>query len=267
MVNSYPLKFIRGKLQIEIHGTTTSQIGRMTISSAATLDGMLNLALVKGFSPAIGNSFQVLTFGSRAGQFATINGLAIGNGNQFTPAYNATNLTLNVATAAALPMPAYVTTPSSSSGNSNLSGSSGSPVSIGTGNIPQVSSVTKITEGMTFQFSTVIGRTYRLEGTEDMASGRWTVLVDNIQGTGTFLQMIDPSYIFHPHYFYRIVVLPCRLPLPEQPGSNGVKLRRNGRTTRQRNNYDFSRHEDIHTSEFGRANDQPTAEKARVVAG
>ena len=35
--------------------------------------------VVNGFSPAIGNSFQVLALGSRTGQFATINGLAIGN--------------------------------------------------------------------------------------------------------------------------------------------------------------------------------------------
>ena len=64
---------------------------------------MLNLALVNGFSPAIGNSFQVLTFDSRTGQFATINGLALGNGKQFTPAYTATNLTLNDTAAAATP--------------------------------------------------------------------------------------------------------------------------------------------------------------------
>ena len=63
-------------------------------SRVTTLDGMLNLALVNGFSPALGNSFPVLTFGSRTGQFATINGLAIGNGKQFSPAYSATNLTL-----------------------------------------------------------------------------------------------------------------------------------------------------------------------------
>ena len=82
---------------------------------------MLNLALVNGFSPALGNSFPVMIFGSRTGQFATINGLAIGNpfdpfgcaqgtrsaqgtrGKQFTPAYNATNLTLNVTAAAPIP--------------------------------------------------------------------------------------------------------------------------------------------------------------------
>ena len=39
----------------------------------------------------------MVTFASRTGQFATINGTALGNGKQFTPAYSATNLSLNVA--------------------------------------------------------------------------------------------------------------------------------------------------------------------------
>ena len=88
---------------INIGGTATSQFGRLTVSGATTLDGTLNLALVNGFSPAIGNSFQVMTFGSRTGQFATINGTALGNGKQFSPAYSATSLTLNVTAAAPFP--------------------------------------------------------------------------------------------------------------------------------------------------------------------
>ena len=54
----------------------------------------------------------MLTFGSRTGQFATINGLALGNpfdfaqstrGKQFSAAYSATNLMLNVTAAAPIP--------------------------------------------------------------------------------------------------------------------------------------------------------------------
>ncbi len=95
---------------IDIGGTATSQFRRLTISSADTLDGTLNLALVNSFSPAIGNSFQVMPFSSRTGQFATINGLAIGNpfdfaqgirGKPFSPAYTATNL--NVTATAPIP--------------------------------------------------------------------------------------------------------------------------------------------------------------------
>ena len=55
---------------------------------------------MNGFSSAIGNSFQVLAFGSRSGQFTTINCLAIGNGKPFTTAYSTTNFTLNILDAA-----------------------------------------------------------------------------------------------------------------------------------------------------------------------
>ena len=92
-----------GAGSIDIGGTAASQFGRLTVTSPATLDGTLNLPLVNGFSPAIGNSFQVMTFGSLTGQFATINGTALGNGKQFSPAYSATNLTLNVTAAAPIP--------------------------------------------------------------------------------------------------------------------------------------------------------------------
>ena len=47
-VCSYPHDFIRGKRQIEIHGTATSQFGKLSISGTATLDRMLNLAFVNG---------------------------------------------------------------------------------------------------------------------------------------------------------------------------------------------------------------------------
>ena len=58
-------RLANGTVPIDIGGTATSQFGRLTTSGAATLDRMLNLALVNGVSPAIGNSFRVLTFGSR----------------------------------------------------------------------------------------------------------------------------------------------------------------------------------------------------------
>ena len=49
------------------------------------------------------------------------------------------------------------------------------------------------------------------------AGGQWTVLVDNIEGTGTPLQVIDPSTALRApgsaatemrRYFYRIIALP-----------------------------------------------------------
>ena len=41
-------------------------------------------------------SFQVMTFASRNGEFSTVNGLNIGNGKLFEVSYNSTDLTLTV---------------------------------------------------------------------------------------------------------------------------------------------------------------------------
>jgi hypothetical protein len=44
----------------------------------------------------LGESFQILTFGSRAGTFSTVNGLVIGNGNKFDVSYGTLDVTLDV---------------------------------------------------------------------------------------------------------------------------------------------------------------------------
>jgi len=55
---------------------------------------------------------------------------------------------------------------------------------------------------------TGIGRSYRLEGSADLASGQWEILLDQIPGTGTPLQVLDPNATGLKQYFYRIVPLP-----------------------------------------------------------
>ena len=144
---------------------------------------MLNLALVNGFSPAIGNSFPVLTFGSRTGQFATINGLALGNGKQFTPAYTATNLTLDVTTAA--PIPAMPDSDGRGGGvrdkRRQVNGRAASPTRRTDPHDPasffRISKIDKSATGTQLQFGTATGKTYRLEYTDDLRSG-WQVLLD-----------------------------------------------------------------------------------------
>ena len=84
-----------GTIGIDIDGLSANQFGRLTSSGTATPAGTLNVSLVNGFSPAIGNSFRILTFPARAGQFDTINGLQIGRGKQFSPTYGGTNLTVS----------------------------------------------------------------------------------------------------------------------------------------------------------------------------
>lgn len=71
-----------GTLSIELGGTTAeTQHDRLTVSGAATLDGTLNVSLINSFSPAKGDSFRVITFGSTSGSFATTSGLNLGGGS------------------------------------------------------------------------------------------------------------------------------------------------------------------------------------------
>jgi CSLREA domain-containing protein len=63
-----------GILNIEIGGTTVeTQFDRLAVTGSVSLAGTLNATLINGFTPASGQSFQYLTFGSRNGDFTTKN--------------------------------------------------------------------------------------------------------------------------------------------------------------------------------------------------
>jgi len=54
------------------------------------LDGILDISLINGFTPALGETFEFLDFtGSLTGKFATLNGTTIGNGLSFGIVYEA----------------------------------------------------------------------------------------------------------------------------------------------------------------------------------
>jgi hypothetical protein len=54
-----------GSLQIDIGGTAAGSFGQLNVNGAASLDGNLTVQLVGGFIPSLGDSFQILTFGTR----------------------------------------------------------------------------------------------------------------------------------------------------------------------------------------------------------
>jgi hypothetical protein len=72
-----------GTLAVELGGAAAGSFGRVTVTGAAALDGALELALVDGFLPELGNRFQIMTFGSRSGGFDTLQGTGIGGGLVF----------------------------------------------------------------------------------------------------------------------------------------------------------------------------------------
>jgi len=85
-----------GDLNIELRGRTAgTQYDRLNITGAATLDGTLNVTLINGFLPSLGDSFRIMNYGSRTGAFVRVNGLSMpGTGLRLDPIYSATGLTL-----------------------------------------------------------------------------------------------------------------------------------------------------------------------------
>ncbi len=63
-----------GILNIQLGGLTpATQFDQLAVTGQASISGTLNVTLVNGFTPAAGNTFQIITAGSTAGSFTTIN--------------------------------------------------------------------------------------------------------------------------------------------------------------------------------------------------
>jgi hypothetical protein len=67
-------------LSIELGGTTVGTgYDHLNISGLLTLNGDLNVALINGFVPAVGSSFDLIDWGTRSGTFTNVNLPAIPN--------------------------------------------------------------------------------------------------------------------------------------------------------------------------------------------
>jgi hypothetical protein len=93
-----------GTLSLDVGGTAPGQYGTFNVPFApfepgtgvATLAGTLNVAIVNGYNPQVGDSIPIITFGSASGKFTTVNVTGLPTGLAVTPVYNATNVTLVV---------------------------------------------------------------------------------------------------------------------------------------------------------------------------
>lgn len=80
-----------GTLELRIGGTTPGVTHDViNISGSATLGGTLKISLVNGFTPN-GDSFTMMNYASRSGNFTTFTGLNVGGGKTLTATANATN--------------------------------------------------------------------------------------------------------------------------------------------------------------------------------
>jgi hypothetical protein len=85
-------------LSLQFGGSPASGLfGQLNIAGNAYLGGTLTAGLVNSFTPNVGDSYTVMTFGAQNGDFATKN-LNLGGGLQFIPSYGSNSLTLTTAT-------------------------------------------------------------------------------------------------------------------------------------------------------------------------
>ncbi len=84
-------------LEFEIGGLIPGdEFAQFDVSGNAGLAGILDITLINGFEPQTGQSFVILTFGSRSGAFEHVTGMAAGPGKVFRVQYNPTDVTLVV---------------------------------------------------------------------------------------------------------------------------------------------------------------------------
>ena len=63
-----------GILDIELSGTTAgTQYDQLTVTGTASMAGTLNVSLIDGFIPQVGNSFTILSYSMHLGEFPTLN--------------------------------------------------------------------------------------------------------------------------------------------------------------------------------------------------
>jgi hypothetical protein len=85
-----------GETEFQLGGTTPgTNHSLLQITGDATLAGTISVSLAPGYLPNPGDSFNVLTYKSRAGDFACYNGfLFLGQNRRLLTQYSTTNLTL-----------------------------------------------------------------------------------------------------------------------------------------------------------------------------
>ncbi|MFN0135657.1 MAG: hypothetical protein ACKVS9_06005 [Phycisphaerae bacterium] len=94
-----------GAYEVELGGTAAGQFSRWAVSGNASLDGKLRITRVGGFTPILGDRFQIMTFNSFSDRFSCndIEGIFVQGNLRFSLERNPTNLTLEVVDFALLP--------------------------------------------------------------------------------------------------------------------------------------------------------------------
>jgi Right handed beta helix region len=76
------------------------------------------------------------------------------------------------------------------------------------GSVLHISALTITNADVTISFQSATGIVYRVEARDDVAGGGWSLLADQLLGTGGVLQITDPGALELPKQFYRLSVEP-----------------------------------------------------------
>ncbi len=77
-----------GTYDVAIGGTTPgSSFGQLNVSQSASLNGALSVNLINNYAPPQGQSYPILTFASKTGNFSAESGLYLGGGEGFSPSF------------------------------------------------------------------------------------------------------------------------------------------------------------------------------------
>jgi len=79
-VDAYQLSMTGGTLTMGLSGDTSGLDGQIDVTNAADFAGTLDVALQNGFIPAVGDQFDLFTFGSESGEFSNMNLPTLPNG-------------------------------------------------------------------------------------------------------------------------------------------------------------------------------------------
>jgi hypothetical protein len=85
-----------GTLNIRLGGTSAGQHDQLNITGSASLSGTLNVSVVNGYVPQVGDSLTFLTYASISGDFTSENGLNSSPGVTFVPQRGTTSYILMV---------------------------------------------------------------------------------------------------------------------------------------------------------------------------
>lgn len=84
------------RYEVELGGTAPGTFDRTVVDGPAFLSGTLAVTFVNGYVPVAGDTFEIMTFSSRSGDFATMTAGALGNGLGLQRVVGATNVVLQV---------------------------------------------------------------------------------------------------------------------------------------------------------------------------